>query len=76
MQTTVGMALGVAAGLLLMAANPNMAGLLLEDAPVWELPLLMLALVLAVCASGPVVATVVALLSRSMLAHPLARRIT
>jgi hypothetical protein len=53
-----------------------MAGLLLEDAPVWELPLLMLALVLAVCASGPVVATVVALLSRSMPAHPLARRIT
>lgn len=75
-QTTVGMALGVAAGLLLLAANPNIAGLLLEDAPVRELALLMLVLVLAVCASGPVVATVVALLSRSMPAHPLARRIT
>jgi hypothetical protein len=38
--------------------------------------LLMLVLALAICVSGPVVAVVVALLSRSMPAHPLARRIT
>jgi hypothetical protein len=75
-QVTVAMVLGVATGLLLLRADPDLMGLLLEEAPGWEFLLLMLVLALAICVSGPVVAVVVALLSRSMPAHPLARRIT
>jgi hypothetical protein len=35
-QVTVAMVLGVATGLLLLPADPDLMGLLLEEAPGWE----------------------------------------
>jgi hypothetical protein len=75
-QAAAAMLLGVAAGLVLLVIETGILRLLLEEAPGWEFVLLMLALVLAICVSGLAVALLVALLSRSMPARPLSRRIT